>query len=323
MRAAYYETNGAARDVLRVGEVDTPSPGPGEVRVRLKTSGVNPSDVKAREGRTRKIAFPRVIPHSDGAGEIDATGDGVPASRKGERVWVWNAQWKRPFGTSAEYVVLPAALAVPLPANVSDTAGACLGIPAMTAFHAVAVAGNAKTVLVTGGAGGVGHYAIQFAKARGATVLTTVSSDAKAALARQAGADHTIDYKRENVGERVMALTGKTGVDAVIEMDLAANAKLYPAILHPRGHVVIYGTGSPEAAIPAQPLLIGAMKLEFIYVYELTAAEREAAVSGITRLLENGMLVNNVALTLPLNDIVAAHEAVEQGKAMGNVVVTL
>ena len=222
------------------------------MRVKLKTSGVNPSDVKAREGRTRKLGYPRVIPHSDGAGEIDMVGDGVPAARKGERVWVWNGQWKRPFGTCAEYVVLPSALASPLPASASYEAGACLGIPAMTAYHAVAVAnvGKGSNVLITGGAGGVGHYAIQFAKARGATVLTTVSSEAKAALARQAGADHTIDYKRENVGERVMALTGKAGVDAVVEMDLAANAKLYPGWLRPRGHVVVYGTGSAEATIP-------------------------------------------------------------------------
>ncbi len=325
MRAAYYEKNGSARDVLRVAEVETPQPGPGEVRIKLKTSGVNPSDVKAREGRTRKLSYPRVIPHSDGAGEIDMIGDGVPAARKGERVWVWNGQWKRPSGTSAEYIVLPSALAPPLPAGASYEAGACLGIPATTAYHAVAVAnvGKGSTVLITGGAGGVGHYAIQFAKARGATVLTTVSSEAKAALARQAGADHTIDYKRENVGERVMALTGTTGVDAVVEMDLAANAKHYPGWLRPRGHVVVYGTGSAEAAIPAQPLLVNAIKIEFIYVYELTAQEREAAVSAINGMLESKTLINNVARALPLSDIVDAHEAVEQGKALGNVVVTL
>src|SRR6201991_1012873 len=265
MRAAFYERNGAAREVLSVAEIDTPQPGPGEVRVRLKTSGVNPSDVKAREGRTRKIAYPRVIPHSDGAGEIEAVGDGVAAQRLGERVWIWNAQWKRAFGTCAEYVVLPAHLAVPLQSHIGDEAGACLGIPAMTAWNAVEVAGAAKgkTVLVTGGAGGVGHYAIQFAKARGATVLTTISSEAKAALAKQAGADHTIDYKRENVGDRVAALTGKAMVDAVIEMDLAANAKLYPDILHARSSVVIYGTGSAEASIPAQSLLVNGIRLQF------------------------------------------------------------
>lgn len=325
MRAAFYEKNGSAREVLKLAEVDTPKPGPGEVRVKLKTSGVNPSDVKSREGRTRKIAFPRVIPHSDGAGEIDLVGDGVPANRKGQRVWIWNAQWKRAFGTCSDYVVLPAALAVPLPADTSFEAGACLGIPAMTAYHAVEVAGAAKGkhVLVTGGAGGVGHYAIQFAKARGATVLTTVSSEAKAKLALSAGADHVIDYKRENVGERVMALTGKAGIDAVVEMDLAANAKLYPGIMHARSKAVVYGTGNLEAAIPAQFMLVNAAALEFVFVYELTAAERASAISAITRMLEAGTLINNVALTLPIEDIVAAHEAVEQGKAMGNVVVTL
>jgi NADPH2:quinone reductase len=325
MRAAFYEKNGPARDVLVLGEVETPRPGPGEVRVKLKASGVNPSDVKAREGRTRKIAFPRVIPHSDGAGEIDMVGAGVPAQRVGQRVWIWNAQWKRAFGSCADCVVLPAALAVPLPPHVSEEAGACLGIPAMTAYHAVAVAGVGKgqAVLVTGGAGGVGHYAIQFAKARGATVLTTVSSAAKAKLAREAGADHIIDYKRENVGERAMAITGKAGVDAVIEMDLAANAKLYPGLLHARSTVVVYGTGSAEAQIPAQFLLVNAIAIKFVYVYELTAAERDETIAAINGMLENRTLINNVALTLPLKDIVAAHEAVEQGKAMGNVVVTL
>jgi NADPH2:quinone reductase len=141
MRAAYYEANGSARDVLRVAEVETPKPGPGEVRVKLLASGVNPSDVKNRAGITRKIAFPRVIPHSDGAGEIEAVAEGVPASRVGERVWVWNGQWRRPFGTAAQSIVLPAEQAVPLPAGIAMEAGACLGIPAYTAYQAVVVTG--------------------------------------------------------------------------------------------------------------------------------------------------------------------------------------
>jgi NADPH2:quinone reductase len=176
---------------------------------------------------------------------------------------------------------------------------------------------------VSGGAGSVGHYAIQFAKARGATVLTTISSEAKAKLARQAGADHVIDYKRENVGERVAALTGRASIDAVIEMDLAANARLYPGLLHPRGQVVVYGTGSSEATIPAQPSLVNAMTIRFVYVYELNTEERTTAITAINRMLESNALINNVALTFPLEEIVAAHEAVEQGKASGNVVVTL
>jgi NADPH2:quinone reductase len=325
MRAAYYEKNGPAGDVLHVGEVDTPQPGPGEVRVKLTTSGVNPSDVKSRAGTTRKIAFPRVIPHSDGAGVVDAVGDGVPSARIGERVWTWNAQWKRAFGTCAEHVVLPAAMAVRLPDHVGFEAGACLGIPAMTACHAIAVAEAwaGSTLLIAGGAGGVGHYAIQFAKARGAVVIATVSSEEKAKLALDAGADHVVDYKREDVGARVMELTDQAGIDAVIELDLAANARLLPAVLRPRGTVVIYGTGAAQAQIPAQWLLVNAIALKFIFVYELTREEREEAVAAITRMLAEKRLVNNVALTFPLDDIVAAHEAVERGKAMGNVVVRM
>jgi NADPH:quinone reductase len=325
MRAAYYEANGAARDVLRVGEVETPSPGPGEVRIKIAASGVNPSDVKAREGRTRKIAFARVIPHSDAAGVIDAVGSGVKPSRVGERVWTWNGQWKRAFGTAAEYVSLPEALAVQLPEHTSFAEGACLGIPAMTAAHAVAVSGLGPggTVLISGGAGGVGHYAVQFAKMIGATVLTTISSEDKAKLARAAGADHVIDYKRENVGERVMALTGGRGVDAVIELDLAANARLLPGIAHARTKIVAYGTGAQVAEIPAQFLLTSAITLEFIFVYELTLAERTAALAMIARGLESRRFLHNIAATFPLDDIVAAHEAVEQGRTPGNVVVAV
>ncbi len=325
MRAVFYETNGPARDVLKIGEVDTPRPGPGEVRVKLATSGVNPSDVKARIGSTRKIAFPRVIPHSDGAGIIDMVGDGVSAARIGERVWTLNAQWLRPFGTCAECVTLPSEMAVRLPDRTSFEAGACLGIPAMTAYHAVAVA-EAKpgmTVLVSGGAGAVGHYAIQFAKMAGASVITTISSAEKAKLAKAAGADHTIDYRREDVGERVMALTGKKGVDAVIELDIAANAKLMPQVLRPRGTIVIYGTGAPEAEVPLFFILRNAIALKFIYVYELTIAERAAALGAISRALEAGRLINNVAAAFPLAESIAAHEAVEQGKMLGNVVITI
>jgi NADPH:quinone reductase len=324
MRAAFYERNGAAREVLRVGEAETPQAGPGEVRVKLATSGVNPSDVKSRQGSTRKIAYARVIPHSDGAGVIDQVGDGIARSRVGERVWVWNGQWKRAFGTAAEYVALPAAQAVKLPERVSFEAGACLGIPAMTAIHAVTLAQADKTttLLIAGGAGSVSQYAIQFAKAQGVTVITTVSSPEKARAAQQAGADHCIDYKREIVGERVAEITGKRGVDAVIEMDLAANAKLIPSVLRPKGHVIIYGTGG-EATLPAFFCLTQSICLQFFLVYELNASERERALAAIGRGLAQGALINRVAQpTFALNDIAAAHEAVERG-TIGNVIVTI
>lgn len=323
MRAAFYERNGAAREVLQLGDVLTPEPGAGEVRIKLVFSGVNPSDVKARAG-SRPITVPRLIPHSDGSGTIDKVGPGVPASRVGERVWTWNGQWKRPFGTCAEFIVLPQALAVPLPAQVGDEAGACLGIPAMTASHAVEVAQAAPgvTVLVSGGAGAVGHYAIQFAKARGATVVTTVSSDAKAGLARQAGADHVIDYKRENVGERVKALTKGTGVDAIVELDFAVNVGLVPEVLKPRGMVVIYGNSKPIAEVPTGFCLQNQIRLQSIFVYELNEIERARTIAEIMRLMQEDRLIHNIAATFPLSEIVAAHEAVEKG-AMGNVVVKL
>jgi NADPH2:quinone reductase len=325
MRAAYYERNGSAAEVLCVGAIDTPVPARGEVRVKLATSGVNPSDVKGREGRTRKIAYPRVVPHSDGAGTIDAVGESVPPTRVGERVWVWNAQWKRAFGTAAEFVTLPAHQAVPLPAHIDFDIGACLGIPAMTAFHAVTLADAwaGSTFLVSGGAGAVANYAIQFAKARGAVVITTVSSEEKAKLARAAGADHTIDYKRDDVAARIKELTDGNGVDAVIELDLAANAKLLPGVLRSKGSVVVYGTGAAEAVIPAQWMLVSGIAVHFMLVYELTGEEHQAAIAAITRMLEANTLVHNLAATFPLEQIVAAHQAVESGKAIGNVVVRI
>ena len=324
MRAAYYSANGAAREVLRVADIATPNAGAGEVRVKLSTSGVNPSDVKSRQG-SRKITVPRLIPQSDGAGVIDQVGDGVAPSRIGERVWIWNGQWQRPFGTAAQFIALPAAQAVTLPDKTSFEEGACLCIPAMTAFHAVELAEPVKgaTLLVSGGAGAVSQYVIQFAKIRGATVITTVSSADKAKAAREAGADHCIDYKHEDVGARVMELTAKRGVDAVIEMDIVANAKLLPGVLRPKGSVIIYGTGGAEAAIPAAFCLVNSIRLQFFLVYELDATQRARAIAGITGALEQGRLVNRVAQpTYRLDDIVAAHEVVEKG-TIGNVVVTI
>ena len=322
MQAVYYERNGAAREVLQIGEIQTPRPGSGEVRVKLAASGVNPSDVKSRQGTTRKIVFPRVIPHSDGAGVIDEVGDGVSKSRIGERVWIWNGQWKRAFGTAAESIVLPSEQAVVLPANVGFEAGACLGIPAMTAVHAVVLANTSKdtTLLVAGGAGSVSQYAIQFAKARGAKVIATVSSPEKAAIAQEAGAQYVIDYKRENVGDRVMEITLKRGVDAVIEMDLTANARLIPGVLRPKGTIVVYGTG-PEAVLPAAFCLVNSVHLQFFLVYELDAVERERAVAAVTDALRNGLLNRIASPTFALANTVAAHEAVERG-TIGNVIVT-
>ncbi len=326
MQAAFYSRQGPAGEVLAVGEQATPQPGPGEVRVRLRTSGVNPSDWKVRKGGFgRALGFPLVIPHSDGAGVIDAVGEGVPPGRIGERVWIWNGQWLRPFGTAAQFIALPAAQAVRLPDGVDDAAAACLGIPAFTALHAVRQADlhPGMHVLVAGGAGSVGHYAIQFAKRRGATVLTTVSSEAKAEHARRAGADHLIFYRSEDVGARVHALTGGGGVDAVIEMDFTANARLYPACVRPGATIVVYGMGQTEATLPTFWFMRNRIRIQFVFVYELEPAERAACLRELDALLREGTLQHTVALRLPLAEIARAHDIVERGELVGNVVLDI
>jgi NADPH2:quinone reductase len=326
MLAAFYTKQGPATEVLQVGEQPAPQAGAGEVRVRLHTSGVNPSDYKVRKGGFgRALAYPLVIPHSDGAGVIDAVGDGVPASRIGERVWIWNGQWLRPFGTAAQFIAVPAAQAVPLPDNVSDAAAACLGIPALTALHSVRLAGiqPGMQVLVAGGAGSVGHYAIQFARLRGATVLATVSSEGKAAHARGAGAAHTILYRDEDVAARARELTGGRGVDAVIEMDFTANARLYPACVRPGGTIVVYGMSQLEANLPTFWFMRNRITVKFVYVYEMESSEREACLRELETLLREGALRHTVALRLPLAEIARAHDLVEQGAVIGNVVLDI
>jgi NADPH2:quinone reductase len=327
MQASYYERTGPAAQVLVVGSLPDPSPGPGEVRVRLRWSGVNPSDVKTRAGlRSPVLAFPRIVPHSDGMGIIDAVGSGVAAQRLGERVWVWNAAWGRAFGTAAQYVVLPQAQAVALPDAVSDEAGACLGIPALTALHATLAHGGVegRSVLVAGGAGAVGHYAVQFAHLLGARqVIATVSSPAKAALATQAGADLAINYREGEVAERVRAATQGAGVDRIIEMDVAANGALDAEIVCPGGDWLVYGSGQGTFNLPFFPLIAKNQSLHFFIVYNLTPEDRRRAETVLTELLAKGALVHNIAQRLPLAQIAAAHELVERGEAVGNVVLAI
>lgn len=320
MRAAFYERTGPARDVLTLGDLPTPEPGPGEVRVRIAWSGVNPSDVKSRRGLVNnKLPFPRIVPHSDGAGEIDAVGTGVDTARIGERVWIWNGAWQRPFGTAAEWIVVPSAQAVRLPDAVDLDAGACLGIPALTAWHAVMMDGGVagKDVLIAGGAGAVGHYAIQFAKLAGAkSIATTVSSAAKAALARTAGAGVVIDYKTEDVAARLA-----NGIDRVIEVDLAANIALDVQVVRAEGDIVVYGSGQRDIPVPFGPSIMKNIRYRFFIVYNLRPTDRARAVAELTAILESGQLQHNIAARVPLDRIVVAHELVESGGALGNVVV--
>ncbi|TCH98559.1 NADPH:quinone reductase [Roseococcus sp. SYP-B2431] len=325
MKAVWYERNGPARDVLVHGEMPTPEPAAGEVLVRVHASGVNPSDWKTRGG-SRPMAAARVIPHSDGAGVIEKLGAGVDAARLGQRVWIWNAQWKRPFGTAAEYVALPAAQAGAMPDSLSFEAGACLGIPALTALRAVTTDGGVagQSVLVAGGAGAVGHYAIQFAKRLGAAqVLATVSSEAKAEQARGAGADAAIDYRREDVAARVRELTGGRGVDRVVEVDLSGNVGLLPAVLAPDGICVAYGSAEREVGVNFGPMILGGFAIRFFIVYELAAGPRAECEALLARFLAEGGLQHKVAVTMPLSECAAAHDLVQAGTVMGNVVLTV
>jgi NADPH2:quinone reductase len=325
MRAAFYTSLGAAREVLSVGEQPTPEPGPGEVRVRLTASGVNPSDWKSRSaGPGKSMSTPLIIPHSDGAGVIDMLGTGV-SRRVGERVWIWNGQWKRAHGTAAEYIVLPEDQAVAMPDNLSFAEGACLGIPALTAVQALRLSGlqAGQTVLVQGGAGSVSYYAIQLAKLRGARVITTISGDAKAAHAREAGADEVINYRSEDLGARIKALTQGRGVDALIELDFAGNAGTYPALLRPHGTVVVYGSSAAEAPVPGLWLMRNSVSLRFFLVYELSTADRAAGIAELGGLLRGGKLKHPVSRHLPLADIAEAHEIVEKGSVIGHVVLDI
>lgn len=327
MLAACYERVGAARDVFSVADIQTPSAGPGEVRVKLACSGVNPSDVKTRGGvRGRELPFPRIVPHSDGAGVIDQVGAGVSRLQIGRRVWVWNAAWGRAFGTAAQYVVLPEAQVVPLPDNIGFPEGACLGIPALTAYHAVHSNGGVagKSVLVAGGAGAVGHYAVQFAKLAGARlVVATVSNPAKAALARAAGADMTLNYKSEDVGQRCVQFTEGNGIDRIIEMDLATNLTADLAAVRQDGEITVYGSTAPEISVPFLASALKNVRYQFFIVYKLSLADRATAVEGLSALLDRDQLQHNIAARLPLSRIAEAHELVESGRAIGNVVVDI
>jgi NADPH2:quinone reductase len=300
-----------------------PEPGAGEVRVRIHASGVNPSDVKRRDLQPAgsPAEFPVVIPHNDGAGVIDAAGAGVSASRVGERVWVFNAQYRRPSGTAAEYCVVPDDYAITLPDSIDFDVGAGLGVPALTAYHAIHIDGSVAglTLLVQGGAGVVGHYAIQFAKAAGARVITTVSSDAKAAHARAAGADLIVNYRTEDLVAAVRDQTQGRGVDRVIEINLTDNVKSYPALLAEYGKAVVYGAGKPTAVVPT--FIPRSLTLQYFVVYRLRDDERRRAVGAVEAALRGGSLKHTIADRVPLDEIVRAHEIVERDSSIGKTVV--
>jgi len=295
--------------------------------VRIQWSGVNPSDVKTRAGvRSAVLPFPRIIPHSDGMGVIDAVGEQVPKDRIGQRVWVWNAAWGRPHGTACEFICLPQRQAVPLPEGVSGEVGACLGIPALTALHAVLMAGGVtgKRVLVAGGAGAVGHLAVQMAARLGASqVIASVSTPEKAAIARGAGADAIVLYRSEPLIERVRELTKGRGVDRVIEVDAGVNAAADTELLCPGGECIVYGSSTAMLQLPFFPLIARNLQLKFFIVYNLGDADRALCTAALERLLRGNALQFNVGARVPLAQIARAHELVENSQVTGNVVLSV
>ena len=328
MKAAWYERQGSPAEVLVVGETATPEPGPGEVRVRVAASGVNPGDVKKRQDTFGVgMSYPRVIPHSDGAGVIEGVGDGVSPARVGERVWCFGAQSYRPFGTAAEVVAVPSEQAVPLPEGVSFEQGACLGIPGITAHRAVHVAGpvDGRTVLVQGGGGAVGQCAVGLARHAGARVIATVRSERDEAVARRAGAHHvarTDGLSEAEVVERVRDHAA-AGVDHVVEVAFHANVAVDQQLLAQGGSIAAYATGNPAPTIPFWQLAFKNVSLFFLGSDDFPASAKTAAARGLNELLESGWPGFEIEGRFPLESIAEAHEAIEQRRVTSRVVVTL
>ena len=331
MKAAWYERTGPARDVLQIGERTLAAAGAGEVLVRIRASGVNPSDTKMRAGwRGASMAFPLIVPHADGAGDIVAVGPDVDPARVGSRVWVYNAtalyNAGRASGTAAQYCALASNQALDLPPSVDYLQGACWGVPACTAHRAVFADGPVagRTLLVQGGAGCVGHYAVQFAKLAGARVIATVSSAAKGEHARAAGADAVVDYTKGDVVARVLALTGQQGVDRIIEVDFGANLAADVSLVKANGFIASYSsTTVPEPVFPYYPLAYKGVTVRLVQGFNLPPQARDAAAQELHRLSGEGRLQHAVGAVFDLNDIALAHEAVERRLVTGNVVVRI
>jgi NADPH2:quinone reductase len=320
MRAAVYDSLGPAREVLRVTDVDRPEPGPGQVRVRVHLSGVNPTDWKSRAGATPRPVDGFQIPNQDGAGVIDAVGDGVDQGRVGERVWVWMAAAGQRWGTAAEWTVVPAERAVRLPDGVSFELGVALGVPAMTAHRCLFADGpvDGKDVLVAGGAGAVGHFAIELAKWAGARVVSTVSGPQKADLAARAGADLVVDYTEPGTAGRIKAFA--PAMDRIIEVALGANLQLDLALSTPDTVVISYAADGEDPVLPVRACMTANVTLRFVLLYGVPAHPMRQAAADITSALEQGALTGLPVHRFGLEQIADAHDAVQQ-RAVGKVLI--
>jgi NADPH:quinone reductase len=320
MRAAVYSETGKAADVLHVEEVPRPEPGPAEVLVRVYASGINPTDHKARSGAVPRPIDDFQIPHHDGAGVIEAVGPGMDPGRVGQRVWLYMAAAGRRWGTAAEWTVVPERQAVPLPDGVPFELGAQLGVPAVTAHYCLFCDGpvNGQTVLVAGGAGAVGHFAIELAKRAGDRVVTTVSSPEKAALAGEAGADLVVNYRSPDAVDQIKAFGP---ADRVIEVALGANLQLDLAVVRPHATIVTYAADAADPVLPVRACMTANLTLKFALLYGLPMAALEQAAADITVALAAGELTGLPVHKFPLADIAAAHEAAESG-VLGKVIVS-
>ena len=320
MRAASYDRYGPAAEVLTVREVDRPAPGAGEVLVKVACSGVNPTDWKSRSGATPRPIDVFQIPHHDGAGVIEAVGDGVDPARVGQRVWLWLAAAGRQWGTAAEWSLVPQDQAVPLPDGASLELGASLGVPAITAHWCLFADGpvSGKTVLVAGGAGAVGHYAIELAVRAGAHVVATASGPEKAELARRAGAAYVVNYRDADAADQIRAAVGQ--VDRIIELALGANLALDLAVLKPGSMIVIYAAEPADPVLPVRAFMTGNVTMRFVLLYGVPRAALRRAAEDITAALADGALTELPVHRFPLSAIVAAQEACE-ASPLGKVLV--
>ena len=334
MRAALYDRCGSAREVLRIEDIERPEPGPGEVRIKIEASGINPTDWKSRSGATPRPIEGFQIPHHDGAGVIDAVGEGVDQSRVGQQVWTWLAAAGRPWGTAAEWTVVPEQQAVPLPDGISAELGASLGVPAMTAHHCLFADGpvGGKTILVAGGAGAVGHFAIELARHAGARVVTTVSGPEKGKLAADAGADLVVNYREPGAADQIRrfaseggdgaagSAAGQGGVDRVIELALGANLRLDLDVITPHAQIVTYAAGPQDPVLPVRACMAANVLLRFVLLYGIPRPVLQQAARDITAALADGALTELPVTRFSLEETVAAQEAVEAG-ALGKVLV--
>ena len=325
MRAAWYDRQGPARDVLQVGDLPTPEPGEGEVRVRLTYSGINPGDVKKRQGWLgSSMPYPRVVPHSDGAGVVDAVGPGADPARLGRRVWVHGAQSYRPWGTAAELTVVPARLAVDLPDGVSDEVGAALGIPGLTAHRAVFADGpvDGAVVVVHGVLGAVGSIAAQLAARGGATVIGTVRRERDLERVDPGPVHHVVALDGPDPGTAIRDVAPR-GVDRIVEVALSANADLDAAIVADAAVVAAYASDSERPEIPFWPMLFANVTIRLLGSDDFPAEAKHQAVRDLTEAAADGDLRVRVAPPYPLVAIADAHEAVDRGARDGRVLLSL